>query len=72
MKLINSDCVTKENIKDHNLNWPKIPDHPYRISVICDFRYGKINAVFNLINHKLYTNKIYVYAKDLMKQNTNF
>ena len=23
--------VTKENIKQHNLNWPEMPDHPYRI-----------------------------------------
>ena len=27
-KMINFD-VTKENIKEHNLNWPQIPDHPY-------------------------------------------
>ena len=27
-KIINFDDVTKENIKEHNLNWPEIPDHP--------------------------------------------
>ena len=21
--------VVKENIKEHNSNWPQIPDHPY-------------------------------------------
>ena len=27
--MINSDDVTKENRKGHNLNWPQISDHPY-------------------------------------------
>ena len=26
--------VVKENIKEHNSNWPQIPDHPYRILII--------------------------------------
>ena len=26
-KIINSDDVTKENIKEHNPNWPQIPDY---------------------------------------------
>ena len=30
-KMITFDDVTKENIKQHNLNWPQIPDHSYRI-----------------------------------------
>ena len=29
--MINFDGVTKENIKEHNPNWPRIPDNPYRI-----------------------------------------
>ena len=33
-KMINFDKVVKENIKEHNPNWPKIPDHPYRILII--------------------------------------
>ena len=28
-KMINFDDVTKENIKEHNSNWPQIPDYPY-------------------------------------------
>ena len=28
--MINFDEYTKENKKEHNLNWPHIPDHPYR------------------------------------------
>ena len=31
--MINFDDLTKENVKEHNLNWPQIPDHPYRILV---------------------------------------
>ena len=27
--MINFDDVTRENIKEHNLNWPQILDHPY-------------------------------------------
>ena len=27
--MINFDDVVKENIKEHNSNWPQIPDHPY-------------------------------------------
>ena len=29
--MINFDGVTKENIKEHNPNSPRIPDNPYRI-----------------------------------------
>ena len=31
--MINSDDITKENIKEHNANWPQIPNHPYRILI---------------------------------------
>ena len=31
--MINFDDGTKENIKEHNPNWPQIPDHPYRILI---------------------------------------
>ena len=29
--MINFDHVIKENIKEHNPNWPQIPDHSYTI-----------------------------------------
>ena len=32
--MVNFDDVTKENIKEHDICWPKIPDHPYRILII--------------------------------------
>ena len=28
-KMINFDDVTKETVKEHNLNGSQIPDHPY-------------------------------------------
>ena len=30
-KIINLDYITREKIKEHDLNWPQIPDHPFRI-----------------------------------------
>ena len=32
---------------------------------------GKINSLFNLISHQLDIDKIYLYAKDHTKQNSN-
>ena len=32
--MINFDDLRKGNIKEHNPNWPRIPDHPYRILII--------------------------------------
>ena len=32
--MINFDDVIKEETKEHNLNWPQIPDYPYRILII--------------------------------------
>ena len=34
---------------NHNLNWPDIPDHPYRILIIDGSGSGKTNALLNLI-----------------------
>ena len=48
--MFNFDYITKEDIKEHNPNWLKVPDHPYWILIIggCDSR--KTNALLNLIN----------------------
>ena len=32
--MFNFDCITKESMKEHNPNWPEIPDHPYRILIV--------------------------------------
>ena len=50
---------------EHNLKWPYIPDHPYRILIIGGSGSGKTNALLNLINNQYYIDKIYLYAKDL-------
>ena len=33
-KMINSDDVSKENIKEHNPNWLQVPDYLYRILIM--------------------------------------
>ena len=43
-KVLNFDCITKENIKEHNQKWAKIPDHPYIMLIIGGFGSGKPNA----------------------------
>ena len=32
--MIKLDSIKKENNKEHNEEWPYIPDHPYRILII--------------------------------------
>ena len=63
--MINVDDVIKENIKEHNPNWPQIPVHPYRILIIGGSGSGKRTSLFNLINQEPDIEKIYLYAKDL-------
>ena len=62
--MINFDDVTKENIKEHNPNWPQIPDHPHIILITGGSESGKTNPLFNVINHQPDIDKIYLYAKD--------
>ena len=50
--MINFDVVTKENIKEHNSNWPQTLNHPYRKLIIGGSGSGKINSLFNLRNHQ--------------------
>ena len=62
--MINFDDYTNENKSEHNLKWPYVPDHPYRIFIIEGSGSGKTNALLNLINHLPDIDKIYLYAKD--------
>ena len=62
--MFNFDDYTNENITEHNLKWPCIPDHPYRILIIGGSGSGKTNALLNLINNQPDIDKIYLYAKD--------
>ena len=63
-KMINFDNVSKANIKEHNSNWPQIPDPPYRILIVGGFGSGKTNSLFNRISHQADIDKIYLYEKD--------
>ena len=62
--MINFDDVTKENIKWHNLNWTKIPDHTYRILIIEGSWFIKTNSLFNRRSHRPDIDKVYLYTKD--------
>ena len=59
-KVVNFDDVVKENMKELNLNWPQISEHPYRKLVIRGSGYGKTNSLFNLINHQTDLDEIYL------------
>ena len=50
-------------IKENNLNWPYIPDHPYRILIIGGSGSGKTNALLNLINNQPDIDKIKIHKK---------
>ena len=65
--MINFDDYTNENIIEHNLKWPYIPDHPYRILIVRGSGSGKTNALLNLINNQPDIDKVYLYAKKMKK-----
>ena len=62
--MINFADYSNENNRKHNLNWPYIPDHPYRILIICGSGSRKTNVLLNLITNQPDTDKIYLDAKD--------
>ena len=55
--MINFNDFIKENIKEHNPNWPEIPDHPYRVLIIGGSGSRKANSLLNLINQQPNINK---------------
>ena len=62
--MINFDDYTNENKTEHNLKWPYIPNHPYRILLIGGSGSGKTNALLNLINNQPDIDEIYLCTKD--------
>ena len=40
--MFNFDYITIEDVKQHNPNWPEIPDRPCQILIIGGSRSGKI------------------------------
>ena len=63
--MINLDNIINDNNNNPNEKWPYIPEHPYRILIICGSGSGKTNTLLNLINKQRDIDKIYLYAKDL-------
>ena len=51
---------------------PFIPDHAYRILIICGSGSRKTNALLNLIKEQDDIDKIYLYAKDLSEPKYEF
>ena len=70
--MINFDDVAKKNINKHNLNWPQIPDHPYRLLIVKGSRPGKTNSLLNLISQQPDIVKFIYIIKIHMKQNIDF
>ena len=61
--MINFDGYANENKIQHNLTWPYLPGHPYRILIIGSSGSGKTNASLNLINNQPDIHKTYLCAK---------
>ena len=75
--MINFDDYSNENktvqeLHSHNLKWPYIPDHLYKILIIAGSVSGKTDALSNLINKQPDIDKIYLYAKDPYEANYQF
>ena len=54
--------VTKEDIKEHNPNWPEIPDNSCRILITGGSGSGKTNSLFYLIHQQPDIDKIHLYV----------
>ena len=61
--MINFDDYTNENKTEHNLKWPYILNHPYRIRIVGGSGSGKTNKLLNLINNQPDVDKIHLDAK---------
>ena len=65
--MLNLDDITNEDNEDHNLKWPYILHHPYKMLIMGGCGSGKTNALLKLIKEQDSENlidKIYLYAKD--------
>ena len=70
--MFNFDYITKKDIKEHNPNWPEMPDHPYRMLSFGGSETGKTNALLSLINHEPSIDNFFYTLKIHMKQNINY
>ena len=55
--MVTFDDTIKEETKEHNPNWPQIPDHPYRILIIRGSASGKTNSLLNLVSQQQHIEK---------------
>ena len=62
--MINFDDYTSGNKTEHNLKWPYISNHLYRILIIEGSRSGKKNELLNLMNNQQDIDEIYLCVKD--------
>ena len=69
--MINFDYITKDDIKGHNPNWQKSPDHPFRLLIIGGSVSGKANTLLNMIIIIALLKKVIYMLKIHMKQNIN-
>ena len=67
--MINFDCITNEDIKDHNLNWPENLDHPYRSLIIGSSGSGNPNALLKGCIHHIF-NSLFSPSKRALFANT--
>ena len=70
--MFNLDNIINKNNKEHNENWPYIPNYPFRILIISGSGSGKTNALLNLINQQNDIDNIYLHAKDLSEAKYEF
>ena len=63
-KMFKFDYNTKEDIKEHNPNWPESPERPYIILIIGGSASAKTKVLLNLINHEPEIDKIHLYTKN--------
>ena len=66
-KMINFDYITKENVIEHDSNWPEISELPYSILIIWGSVSRKTYPLFNLKGRQQYIDKIYLHTKDPYK-----
>ena len=59
-------------MKKHNLNWPQIAYHLYRMLITGGSWSVKTNLLFNTISHQPDIEQVYYMLKIYMEQNINF
>ena len=69
--MINCDCITKENIEEHNPNGPRIIDHPCRILKTGVSGSGKTNIILILIKKQDDDNYTVIDKNDLYVKDPN-